>query len=250
MDLIEKNNHALENIEKNLQDLQNDLIPFIKQMEYIKRTIGTPQTKSEREIGNLLFSGDSPVIWYKQCHSQINTRLQGTIDSFYQLQKLKNIIEKLQEKDHLSQKEILKLSKAKLDYVSLEGYIQNSIIEIKHYTHTAESIKSKHNIPDNITQADIDNASIEDHIKTAFKQAVQDMTQLGTISSGTFGHLEQWGIHPMTARFYVYQYIESCEQLLKEQKTPQVNHLYEFLHQMYLLHKDCYKDNMHRLGVS
>ena len=62
MDLIEKHNHTLQNIEKNLQDLQNELIPFIKQMEYIKRTIGTPQTKSEREIGNLLFSGDSPII--------------------------------------------------------------------------------------------------------------------------------------------------------------------------------------------
>jgi len=249
MDLIEKKKFQLENLEKNLAQLQESLAPMLNKVELMKRTIGTPQTKHELEIGNLLFSGDSVLIWYKQCFSQMNSRLEGALDSFFNLQKLKIKIDKLSAKNSLTKLEEVKLLKHQTDYVKLEGYVQNAISEISHYNNAAIRMKETFNIPDEITDDDMDRASIEDHIKTAFKQAVQDVSQHGVITRGTFGHLEQWGIHPMTAKFYVFNYIKSCDELLQQGKTPNVKHLHNFLEEMYQIHKDLYKDNKTRLGI-
>jgi len=249
MDLIEKKNFDLENLDKNLTEIRDEISPYVNKVEYMKRIIGTPQTKHELEIGNLLFSGDSPLIWYKQCYSQINSRMEGVVQSYYKLKKLKVKINELQNQTNLTELEEIKLNKNQTDYVKLEGYVQNSISEIKHYYNAAQKMKESFNIPDDITDEQMNEASIEDHIKTAFKQAIQDVTQHGVITRGTFGHLEQWGIHPMAAKYYVHDYISSCEELLQNKKTPNVNHLYNFLQEMYLIHREFYKDNKTRLGI-
>jgi len=249
MDLVAKTNFTLDNLSQNLSTIKNELSPFVNQLEVVKRTIGTSQTKHELEIGNLLFSGDSPLIWYKQCFSQINSRLEGSIDSYYKLKKIQLKIEKLVSKESLTPKQNLKLNKLQTDYVRLEGYIQNAISEMQHYKNVASKMKQTFNFPDNITDSDMDEASIEDHIKTSFRQAIQDVSQHGVITRGTFGHLEQWGVHPMTAKLYVFQYLKSCEELIEQNKTPNINHLHQFLEEMYQLHKDCYKDNKTRLGI-
>jgi len=90
MDLIEKKNFDLENLDKNLTEIRDEISPYVNKVEYMKRIIGTPQTKHELEIGNLLFSGDSPLIWYKQCYSQINSRMEGVVESYYKLKKIKS----------------------------------------------------------------------------------------------------------------------------------------------------------------
>jgi hypothetical protein len=38
-------------------------------------------------------------------------------------------------------------------------------------------MKQTFDFPDNITDSDMDEASMEDHIKTSFRQAIQDVSQ-------------------------------------------------------------------------
>src|SRR6056300_965799 len=149
MDLVAKTNFTLDNLSQNLSTIKNELSPFVNQLEVVKRTIGTSQTKHELEIGNLLFSGDSPLIWYKQCFSQINSRLEGSIDSYYKLKKIQLKIEKLVSKESLKPKQNLKLNKLQTDYVRLEGYIQNAISEMQHYKNVASKMKKTFDFPDN-----------------------------------------------------------------------------------------------------
>jgi len=248
-DLITKKDFEIAKLEQNLNKITDKLSPLLNELEYVKRTIGTTQTAHEREIGNIQMSGNSPLIWMKQCYAQINQRLEGVVNTFYKLKKLKNKIDKLEAKATLTPDQIVTLSEHKTQYVLTEGYLQNAFSEIEHYKLTAEKIKTTFNIPDDITSDDMDKASAEDHIKTAFKQAIQDVTQTGNIGKGTFGHLEQWGIHPYTAKWYVDQYISHCHDLLKQGQTPNIKHLYKFLEEMYEMHKESYLDNKTRLGI-
>tara|TARA_B100002019_G_C21270047_1_gene601702 strand:- start:1998 stop:2750 length:753 start_codon:yes stop_codon:yes gene_type:complete len=248
-ELIEKKDFSITKIDLKLQEFEKTIAPVFNELENIKRVIGTEQTSHEREIGNLQMSGNSPLIWLKQCYAQINQRLEASTDTFYRLQEFKLQIQKYELKENLTPKQQIKLAKYKTNYISTEGYLENSIKEILHYKKTAEQIKKSFNINDIVSDEEMDQASTEDHVKTAFKQAIQDMTQQGSISKGTFGHLEQWGIHPYAAKFYVLNYIKNCDDLLVEGKTPNITHLYAFLEDMYTLFKDAYLDNKTRLGI-
>ena len=241
--------YAVTEVEQRLQYYETQLSPHVNKLENIKRNLGKPQTLNERQIGNLQMAGDSPIIWYKQAYSQANQRAEASVQAFYDLQKSALKIRKLENKTNRSELDDIKLAELKTQYIISQGYVENSITELNQYMATAQRIKEAFNIPDELSDEELDLASIEDHIKQGFKQAIQDITQQGSITKGTFGHLESWGVHPYAAKYYVHEYIANCEHMLKENQLPMVTHLYAFLEDMYQLHKDAYQQNMTRLGI-
>ena len=96
-ELIEKKDFSISQIDIKLQEFEQTIAPIYNELENIKRVIGTEQTSHEREIGNLQMSGNSPLVWLKQCYAQINQRLEASTDTFYRLQEFKLQIEKYEQ---------------------------------------------------------------------------------------------------------------------------------------------------------
>ena len=117
------------------------------------------------------------------------------------------------------------------------------------YQDTYDEIKAAHNIPDNWDEMDMEKEEISNHIRMAFRNGVRNMVTNGTLGNGTLEYLEQFGIHPITAKQVITDYLSDVEKMINEKKMPSINHLYDFLDQCSDIFQDAHKAVMKRIGI-
>lgn len=203
-------------------------------VEKARAELGISQTSVEMDLGNLQFSGETPITWISQCAAQAEQKANALHEAYWRLKKQKLKVEKLREKgDEVS---LLKADEIESSMKNGEHYIRTAYEDLLHYQKTMEVIRKNHNIPEDLSREELAENSKREHIRKAMRQALRDVENTNSISKGVSEHLEHYGIHPMTARMQVDSYRKEVAELFKKGQAPTMAHLHQWLNQMEKIH--------------
>lgn len=115
---------------------------------------------------------------------------------------------------------------------STRGYISGAIRTLANYTQQYNLIMAKHGL-ENWNEADFEKEEERYHIMKAFEQALcAARSRNGMIDEGNMIYLTQIGINGATAQFYMLNYLQNEQNLLKEGKAPTHKAYRDFLEEM------------------
>lgn len=221
-----------------LTEVQSDLPMRLAEIwptiEKARAELGITQTSVEIDLGNLQYSGETPITWISQCAAQAEAKANALHETYWSIQdlklKIKNLLEKTDEKS------LLKAKKLQSQIQNNEHYVKTCYQDLVHYQKTAQLIREKFNIAEDLTAEDLAENSKREHIRKSMRQALRDIENTGTISKGVSEHLEHYGIHPMTARLQVQEYRKSVTDLFEQNLVPTMEHLLKWLDEMEKVH--------------
>ena len=168
-------------------------------------------------------------------------------ETFFKLKKDDVRLKKLEDKkDDLSLIHADEI-KSRMDRSKL--YIEGAIKEIGIFQDAYDEIRDSHNIPEKWDEKDSEEAEIRHHIKMGFRTSFQEMMSTGMIGRGSAEYLEQFGVHPQSARKYLHDYIVQNEKLMDSGKEPTIENFYKFLDSMADKFQESYKLCMKRIGI-
>jgi len=211
------------------------------------------QTTASLMTLNMIDAG--PYRTLRQILAQVEKKRGALKENIYKLEKKKLKYQKLHRKfldiDDDLEGDIIELEMAKIasDLADANSVIEAALKELGAYKERYEEICANNNIPDNWDEGDFEEAEIEHHIKSIFRNAIRDKMQ-GGHNMGTMEYMEQFGINPITAYAFVDRYINDSRRIINENDAgPDINAHYQFLDNMYNVFKDEYKKAMKRLGL-
>jgi hypothetical protein len=222
---------VLKEVETSLPMALSEVWPLV---EKARAELGIPQTTVEMDLGNLQFSGETPITWISQCAAQAEKKANALHEAYWRLKKQKLKVQKLRDKGN--EESTLKADEIESGMANSEHYIKTAYQDLLHYQQTAAVIREKFGIAEELSSADLAENSKREHIRKAMRQALRDIENTGTISKGVSEHLEHYGIHPMTARLQVQNYRQGVQKLFEEGKVPTMEHLHAWLDQMEHVH--------------
>ena len=243
MDLILKNPSVLKIDSDALEKIESRL-PEIKRA---RNSAGRKNTQTTSQLMTLNIAGDSPYRHLRQILAQIERKREALQASYFKLKKddirLKNLRSKTDELSEVQAQEI----ESRME--SSRIYIDGALKEIGTFQDAYEEIRDSHNIPEKWDEKDSEKAEIRHHIKMAFRNSFQEMMSTGMIGRGSAEYLEQFGVHPQSARKYLHDYIVQNEKLMDSGKEPTIEHFHKFLDSMADKFQESHKLCMKRIGL-
>lgn len=224
----------------------NDWMPVVNQ-KVLAFNKQNSQTTSSLMSLNMIDSGPYRVL--RQILAQVEKKRSALKENLYELEKKKIKYEQYQQAEFLEPLDDLEMKKMACDIIDAQGHIEASLKELGALKRRYEEICKNKNIPENWSENDFEDAEIEHHIKSIFRNAVRDRMQ-GSHNMGTMEYMEQFGINPVTGYALVDQYLNGVRGVInREGVGPDIGSHYNFLDQMYNTFKDAYKKPMERLGL-
>ena len=218
------------------------------EVERANNTLGRKNTQTTNQLMTLTMLTDSPYRRLRQILAQIENKTNALRSQFFAQQKLKLDIKEWEEEDTPLSR--IKIAEARSGMANHKKYIEGALKEIGIFQDAYEEIRRNNNIPEEWDEEDAEKDEIRHHIRQAFRQSHRDMVISGSISQGNAEYLEQYGIHLQTARNYIRQYINQCEELIAEKAYPTIDHLYEFFDNCVKVFGEEYIKVMHHIGIT
>ena len=218
------------------------------EMERANNSLGRKNTQTTNQLMTLTMMTDSPYRRLRQCLAQIERKKEALKESYFKHQKLEVEIKEWEQED--TELAHINIAEAQASMQSSKVYIEGALKEIAVFQDAYEEIRKNNNIPLLWDEEDAELDEIRHHIKQAFRQSHRDMILTGSISQGNAEYLEQYGIHLQTARNYIRQYIDQCEELIAEKAYPSIDHLYEFLNNCVEVFGEEYIKTMKHIGIT
>jgi len=225
---------------------------------------GRQDSQTTRKLMTLqmLNTADSTYRILRQILAQIERKQQAISENY--VKSKKEHIELLELKQQFeAEEDPIEKEKLAVDIqqkiVNLSNsfaYLEGALKEVGFLQDCYEQIKKNKNIPDDWDEVDFEEAEIEAHIRSAFRNGIRDFLCHGRLGMGTCEYLEQFGISPIEATFHIRNYIEECNKKLQEvaqardySKLPDYNNFHDFLDEMAKLYKNAYKKACKRIGL-
>ena len=218
------------------------------EMERANNSLGRRNTQTTNQLMTLTMLTDSPYRRLRQILTQIENKKDALRSNFFQHQKTKLEIKEWEEEDTPLSR--IKIAEAQSGMENGKKYIEGALKEIGIFQDAYEEIRKNNNLPEEWDEEDAEKDEIKHHIRQAFRQSHRDMILHGTISQGNAEYLEQYGIHLQTARNYIRQYIDQCEELIAEKAYPTIDHLYEFFDKCVEVFGEEYIKVMNHIGIT
>ena len=210
------------------------------------------QTTTSLMTLNMIDAGPYRAI--RQIMAQVEKKRAALKEAVYktELKKMQHdeMFEKIEEAEGIKKEKLmLKQNKMAYDIIDSQTHIEAAIKELGALKRRYEEICKNKGIPEQWDEADFEEAEIEHHIKSIFRNAIRDRMQ-GSHNMGTMEYMEQFGINPITAYAMVDAYIMTIKKgIVETGKAPDITSHYEFYDKMYNTFKDAYKEAMKRLGL-
>ena len=217
------------------------------EVERANNSLGRRNTQTTNQLMTLTMLTDSPYRRLRQILTQIETKSDALRSNFFNHQKTKLKIKKWEKQDTPLSR--IKIAEAQAGMANGKKYIEGALKEIGIFQDAYEEIRKNNNIPEEWDEEDAEKDEIRHHIRQAFRQSHRDMILHGTISQGNAEYMEQYGIHLQTARNYIKQYIDQCEELIAEKSYPTIDHLYEFFDKCVEVFGEEYIKVMNHIGI-
>ena len=219
----------------------------LPELERGKKAVGRKNSQTTSTLMTMTMIADSPYRQMKQCLSQIDSKRNGLIESYFNTQKTKVKIAKWEESDNELDK--VKAEEAKVQIEQSKVYCENAMKEIGMYQDIYDEIRESHGIPVDWDEEDYEASEIQHAIRMSFRQAIQNLMATDKIAISTVEYWEQFGIHPMVGEKLTREYMNSVRVELNENKLPSVQSMHVFLDQMVETFKDEHKHSLKRIGV-
>ena len=217
------------------------------EMDRANNSLGRSNTQTTNQLMTLTMLTDAPYRRLRQILAQIERKRAALTEHYFKYQRLEIEIKEWEEEDtELSR---IKLAETKTGIDTSKKYIEGALKEIGIFQDAYEEIRENNNIPEDWDEEDAELDEIRHHIRQAFRQSHRDMILHGTINQGNAEYLEQYGIHILTARNVIGNYIATCEALIEEGKMPNIDHLYEFLDHCVEIFGEEYIKVMNHIGI-
>jgi len=243
MDLILNNPSVLKIDGDALAKIESRL-PEIKRAS---NSAGRKNTQTTSQLMTLNIAGDEPYRHLRQILAQIERKSAALEEAFFKLKKDDVRLKKLEtKKDDLS---LLQTDEIKSRMERSRLYVEGAIKEIGMYQDAYDEIRDSHNIPEKWDEKDSEKAEIRHHIKMGFRNSFQEMMSTGMIGRGSAEYLEQFGVHPQSARKYLHDYIVQNESMMEKGKEPTIEHFHRFLDSMADKFQESHKLCMKRIGL-
>ena len=243
MDLILNNPSVLKINGDALAKIESRL-PEIKRA---RNSAGRKNTQTTSQLMTLNIAGDEPYRHLRQILAQIERKSAALEEAFFKLKKDDVRLKKLEtKKDDLS---LIQADEIKSRMERSRLYVEGAIKEIGMYQDAYDEIRDSHNIPEKWDEKDSEKAEIRHHIKKGFRNSFQEMMSTGMIGRGSAEYLEQFGVHPQSARKYLHDYIVQNEKLMDSGKEPTIEHFHKFLDSMADKFQESHKLCMKRIGL-
>ena len=219
----------------------------MKEMDRTNNSFSKGKTQTTSQLMTLTMMCDAPYRRLRQILSQIERKRTALESAAFDLRKKKFKLKKLREKgDEFS---TIKADEIEHGMYRSKTYIEAALKELAMYQDTYEEVKASHNIPDNWDELDFEKEEVSNHIRMAFRNCLRNMLVTGGMNMGTLEYLEQFGIHPVTAKKLIKDYLLEVEAMVEEGKYPSVTHLYEFLDRCAEIFQDAHHAVMSRIGI-
>jgi len=218
------------------------------EVERANNSLGRRNTQTTNQLMTLTMLTDSPYRRLRQILAQIENKRDALRSNFFKHQKIKLEMKEWEEDDTPLSR--IKLAEANAGMESGKKYIEGALKEIGIFQDAYEEIRKNNNIPELWDEEDAELDEIRHHIRQAFRQSHRDMILSGSISQGNAEYLEQFGIHLQTARNYIKQYIDQCEELIAEKSYPNIDHLYAFFDKCVEVFGEEYIKVMNHIGIT
>jgi len=243
--LIEELNNDLKVIDgKKLAKISERM----KEMDRANLSFNKKNTQTTSQLMSLTMMCDAPYRRLRQVLAQIEKKRTTLEGIAFDLRKGKVKLKQLREKDdELSQ---IEADEMEHGLYRSKGYIEASLKELAVFQDTYDEIKKSFSIPDNWDEMDFEKEEISNHIRMAFRNCVRNVLVTGGMNTGTLEYLEQFGIHPVTAKKIVTDYLVEVESMVADGKYPSVTHLYEFLDKCAEIFQDAHHAVMARIGIT
>ncbi|MHA1482684.1 MAG: hypothetical protein ACTSQA_04505 [Candidatus Heimdallarchaeaceae archaeon] len=284
--LIDKDNVFMQIATRGADPNAKDLIDFktfdeeklalvasrMPEINRATRAFGKQNSQATGKLMSLHMIAQSPYRRIKQCLAKIERKRSALKENIFKLRKNKVKLDR-----YLYKKQQLIIKMEKVANAELEGdeimldfelqdldiriqklaadvsdsniYIEGALKEIGMYQESYEEIRESYNISEKWDELHMEEAEIEEHVKTAFLHAVRDIEMTGKINVGTHEYLEQYGINPNTAFALVRGYLNEASSRGSGTEVVSIELLYNFLDKMHEMFKNEYKKAMKRLGL-
>jgi hypothetical protein len=221
-DLININTILPEKIKNRMVEMERGIAQFCTR---------NSQTSTSLMTLNMIDSGPYRIL--RQILAQINTKRSALIENCYRIKKrkiqLNELLEKQEINNYLTELEELKIAKYRSDITLAEAPLQATIREIGALQERYYEVLKNKNIPENWTEDNFEEAEIEHHIKSIFRNAIRDR-MAGNHNMGTMEYMEQFGIEPIGAYALVDAFIIHVR---NTKGIPDIQARYEFYDKMF-----------------
>ncbi len=209
--------------------------------------IGHSTSQTSYTLQTLNMISDSPISRMKQCLAQIDKRFNALREAHFKVEKMKLEIIDLDKKGD-------KYSKLEADekHALIHQIVKNmdqSLRQIGMFQDMYDNIMKNNNIPENWSEKDFEKQEIEKMIKSAYRLAIQDLTQTTRCSKAVVEWWEQLGIHPQVAEMETRLYLKAIQKALAEKKKVTIKDMYDFLDFVAKKHKDAWENVIARMGL-
>jgi len=212
-----------------------------------KAIIGHSTSQASYSLQTMQMISDSPLSRAKQCLAQINKKCGALQEAYYNIEKKKLSIKKLQNNDDQDSKLSIREYDSQINSISVS--MENSLRQIGMFQDMYDSILKNNNIPEDWSEKDFEKQEISHMVKSCFRIGIQDLHASGRVSKAFVEYCEQLGIHPQMAEHRVREYTINTQKILAETKEITIKLMYEFLDEMAKEFKDSYKDALKRIGL-
>ena len=212
-------------------------------------SFGKKNTQTTSQLMTLTMMCDAPYRRLRQVLAQIERKRTVLEDLAFDLRKKNLRLKKYREKAANDELAAIKADEIEHGLHRSKMYVEGALKELAVFQDTYDEIKEAHNIPDDWDEMDFEKEEISNHIRMAFRNGLRNMITHGTINTGTLEYLEQFGIHPMTAKKLIGDYLAEVDAMVNDGKYPTVNSLYEFLDRSAEIFQDAHKAVMARIGI-
>jgi hypothetical protein len=233
-----------------LQKISREMV----EVDRASQSFGKNKTQTTAKLMTLtMLSPCSPYHSLRQILAQIEKKRSALRETLFKFKKDEIAVRRLENKikittDELDREELqVDIEETKGRVAMTIPYIEGALKEIGSYQTAYREICTAHNIPEQWDEADMEEAEIGHHIRSAFRNGVRDIMAHGRLNVSSCEYFEQYGINPVTANGYIHKYLVAAN---NAETDPDFNDFMGFLDAMAEKFKDSYKEVMKRLGIT
>lgn len=233
------------NVNKNLLARVKENLPeFIR----ARKSFGRSNSQTTIKMMTLtMLSNGSPYRILRQCISEIESRVTALQEAAFKLEQEKIT---LQNESNTSKIKSIEIKKLKASIEMSEIYIEGALKDIAALQDTYDAVKKEYGIKDDWKEIDFEKAELEHHVKSIFLLGFRDRISQGTLNPGTLEYCQQFGIHPYILDKEVNSYIEILNNPNINSDNVDINHLYNWLDEVWKKHKEAPIQALKRLGLA
>ena len=220
----------------------------LPELHRAKALIGHSTSQASYALQTLNMLDDSPMSRMKQCLSNIEHKYQAVREAYFKIEKMKLEIKDIQSNKPITESGRLRIREIETSVESTQNAMGNSLREIGMFQDMYAAIRKSNNIPEVWTEHDYEELEIANLVRRAFRLGIQSLSNGGRVSVAAVEFWEQLGIHPQAGEAHCRNYLQQVNDLIKEDKEPNVIMMYEFLDGMAERFKDSYKFALDRIG--